>query len=124
MDLPKQGKLMLDWDAVVAYRSGQSDTAHHIFGAHATDIGFRFVVWAPNAAEVCVIGDFNDWTLRVNSLHLQGELGIWTGFVDGATHGQRYKFAIRHREAVDFVLKADPYAKRQEHPPNIGCEQL
>jgi 1,4-alpha-glucan branching enzyme len=36
-------------------------TGHMYFGLHRTDKGWTFREWAPNATEIYLVGDFNDW---------------------------------------------------------------
>ena len=55
--------------------------------------GWDFAVWAPNAASVSVVGDFNDWDVNANRMQKQDD-GVWTAFVAGATQFQAYKYAI------------------------------
>ncbi len=78
--------------------------------------GARFAVWAPNAVEVSVMGDFNDWDPDANPLgHDRG--GVWQGMVPAAARGDRYKYHIRSHWGGYRADKADPYAVRHEEPP-------
>ena len=80
--------------------------------------GARFGVWAPNAAEVSVIGEWNGWDPTVDRLHPRADhSGIWEGQVSAARHGQTYKFHIVSRHGGYRVDKADPYALVAEQPP-------
>ena len=81
---------------------GQGDHAriHHFLGAHVVPQGVRFAVWAPNAARVQVVGDFNDWL----GTDLTGSAaGIWTGVVAEASEGQNYKFRVDGQDKADPV---------------------
>jgi 1,4-alpha-glucan branching enzyme len=78
--------------------------------------GTYFAVWAPAAATVSVIGDWNDWQGGVDPLALRAESGIWEGIVGGVGHGARYKFHLTTTAGAAFD-KADPFAARAEHPP-------
>lgn len=76
--------------------------------------GWRFTVWAPNAKQVFVVGDFSKWEpLAMDAL---GETGAWTVFSEDAQEGQCYKYLIEdqlgHRQ-----YKIDPYALAFEVPP-------
>jgi len=93
-------------------------------GAHsATDAtgteGVHFAVWAPNAREVTVIGDFNGWDNRSaeGRMGARGVSGIWEVFVPGAKHGDGYKYHIVSHHGGAAVDKADPYAVHTETPP-------
>ncbi|HSA57488.1 MAG TPA: 1,4-alpha-glucan branching protein GlgB [Gemmatimonadaceae bacterium] len=91
------------------------------FGAHPAvrdgTAGTTFAVWAPNAARVSVIGDFNGWRADAHPLALRGDAGIWTGFVAGAAAGDAYKYHIVARHGRYQGDKADPVAFRSEEPP-------
>ena len=76
----------------------------------------QFSVWAPNAQEVSVIGDFNSWEVGRNPLEKIWEIGSWTGFIPSVSPGNRYKFAIRHPDGK-VVEKSDPFAALAEVPP-------
>ena len=81
--------------------------------------GVQFSVWAPNALEVTVIGDFNKWDPATHRLTPCGSSGIWESFVPGVAVGERYKYRIVTREA-GTIEKADPFAFSAETPPNTA----
>jgi 1,4-alpha-glucan branching enzyme len=70
--------------------------------------GTGFAVWAPNAQQVSVVGDFNDWDGRRHQMRPLGVSGVWEVFVPGAGEGAHYKFAVRNAQGK-VVLKTDPY---------------
>ncbi len=78
--------------------------------------GTEFAVWAPNAASVHVIGDFEGWGEKPAPL-AHGGTGIWEGFVPGVAKGTRYKYRIVSANSDYRVDKADPYGIRSELPP-------
>ncbi|HVB39679.1 MAG TPA: 1,4-alpha-glucan branching protein GlgB [Terriglobales bacterium] len=80
----------------------------------------HFAVWAPNAEQVGVIGDFNAWDPRASPLRPQGDSGIWAGVVAGIGSGAIYKFAIRPRGATTWLQKADPFAFSAEVSPRTA----
>ncbi|MEB3284806.1 MAG: 1,4-alpha-glucan branching protein GlgB [Candidatus Sericytochromatia bacterium] len=92
-------------------------------GAHPTvrdgTAGYQFTVWAPNAREISVVGDWNEWRPGVNYLSHVAD-GMWTCFVPNLTHGTRYKFAVASGVNSHFVTKADPYAFATEMPPGTA----
>ncbi len=98
------------------FNEGTDRRAHDHLGAHPDESGTRFAVWAPNAAAVSVIGDFNDWGRRDDRLDGQGGSGVWAGDVARAGVGDRYKFRITTRDG-GLLDKADPFAVRTEEPP-------
>ena len=89
-------------------------------GAHLTTQnrkkGVHFAVWAPHAASVSVVGDFNGWDASLNPMTPIATSGIYECFVPGLQVGTLYKFAI-HTQAGDTILKADPYAVWAELRP-------
>lgn len=92
-------------------------------GAHLTTEdgkeGVYFATYAPNAKEVYVLGDFNDWREWEFPLTKLGPGGIWAGFVEGVKENQLYKFFIK--SATDDILyKADPFANYAEKRPGTA----
>jgi len=79
--------------------------------------GVSFAVWAPTAAGVSVVGDFNGWDGRLHSMRRMGASGIWELFVPEVGDGARYKFEIRPGHGGTALLKSDPFAFRAEVPP-------
>src|SRR5579864_7652321 len=94
--------------------------AYQTFGAHlmtAENVaGVRFAVWAPNALNVTLAGEFNDWDIRRHSMRRRSG-GVWEIFMPGLAEGAAYKYHIRSRFAGYQQLKADPYAFYCERPP-------
>src|SRR5262245_11362211 len=88
---------------VYLFNEGSHHHLYRTFGAHlATAEGqavATFTVWAPNAAQVFVSGDFNDWDKASHPLHPHESSGVWEGFVPGVDPGTRYKYHIvSHRD--------------------------
>ena len=94
-------------------------------GAHLTtengEKGAFFAVWAPNAKEVNVIGEFNNWNEEMNTLIRQGEVGVYAGFVPGAKENQIYKFVIKTK-CGKKLFKADPFANYAEYRPGTASK--
>ncbi|MGZ3444997.1 MAG: GlgB N-terminal domain-containing protein, partial [Myxococcaceae bacterium] len=84
---------------------------------HGGTAGTAFAVWAPTAAGVSVVGDFNGWDGRLHPMRRMGGSGIWELFVPELGDGARYKFEIRPAGGGPPFLKVDPYAFRTEFPP-------
>ena len=70
--------------------------------------GTSFAVWAPNAARVSVVGEFNHWDGRCHPLRLLGSSGVWEIFIPGIGEGALYKYEIRDLHG-NLFLKTDPY---------------
>jgi 1,4-alpha-glucan branching enzyme len=88
-------------------------------GAHPLTLegvdGVGFVVFAPNARRVSVVGDFNYWDGRRHAMRVRGN-GFWEIFVPGARIGDKYKYEILTPGGL-MPLKADPFAFACEHRP-------
>jgi 1,4-alpha-glucan branching enzyme len=93
-------------------------------GAHPMTVrgvaGTHFAVWAPNAARVSVVGDFDFWDGRRHCMRQHERNGIWEIFVPGVGVGDNYKYEIRPRHGGVPLLKADPYAFYSEMPPKTA----
>lgn len=72
--------------------------------------GVRFVLWAPNASRVTVVGDFNGWDGDQYPMSSHQQTGLWELFVPGLTAGALYQFQIYDRHGQPLPAKADPYA--------------
>jgi len=79
--------------------------------------GTSFAVWAPNASQVSLVGDFNAWDGRRHPMRLRDECGVWEIFLPGVGAGAAYKFQIRAHDGTLLPQKADPYALRCELRP-------
>jgi len=83
--------------------------------------GTYFSVWAPNAEQVSVIGDFNGWDPASNIINNRwDESGIWEGFIPGIESGAVYKYFIVSRYDNYKVDKADPFSFYWETPPKTA----
>jgi 1,4-alpha-glucan branching enzyme len=91
------------------------------FGAHAATMdgvaGVAFVVWAPNAKRVSVVGDFNDWDGRRNPMRFRPDVGVWELFVPAVALGAIYKYELLGPTGNLLPLKADPFAFAAERAP-------
>ncbi len=80
--------------------------------------GYTFVVWAPNAHAISVVGDFNDWQSGRHALTALGSTGLWETFIPDLPAGSLYKFAIDG--PLGPLTKADPYGLRAERSPRTA----
>ena len=80
------------------------------------ETGVNFAVWAPNAKQVQVVGDFNGWDGRESAATRIESLGIWELRIPGAKVGQRYKYRLQDCHGV-WCDKADPVGFAAELPP-------
>ena len=102
---------------------GRHEQVYDKLGSHVVEhqgvTGVAFAVWAPSAAAVSVVGDFNSWDGRLHPMRSLGSSGIWELFLPGIEPGTRYKYEILSA-SHELLLKADPYAQEAEHPPRTA----
>jgi 1,4-alpha-glucan branching enzyme len=120
----KSGISFLTKDDLYLFNEGSHLRLYEKLGAHPTKMdnqeGTYFSVWAPNADEVSVIGDFNGWKPSEFKLFPSGQSGIWEGFIPGVKKGTLYKYHIWTRGRQQQLEKADPYAFYAENPPKTA----
>jgi 1,4-alpha-glucan branching enzyme len=95
---------------------GRHEQVYEKLGAHVTDEGVAFAVWAPNATKVSVVGEWNRWDGRVHPMEQRGRSGIWETVVADAPEGALYRYELTTRDG-HVLLKSDPYAFAAEVPP-------
>src|SRR5512143_1961965 len=120
-----QGVSLLTDHDIYLFKEGNHFGLYGKLGAHilrAGDAdGTLFAVWAPNAAKVSVIGDFNGWDHDSHHLSLRHDgSGIWEGFIPGVGHGELYKYHIVSRDRGHRGDKGDPFAFCWETPPRTS----
>ncbi len=107
------------------FHQGTNYKTYDFLGAHFTrengQNGVVFRVWAPNAASVSVIGDFNGWDKTKNVMSLIDNDGVWEEFIAGVKEFDSYKYAVTSKKG-ETVNKADPYAFHAETPPNTASK--
>ena len=90
-------------------------------GAHPMTVdeeeGVYFAVWAPNAAAVSIVGDFNEWDENATPMERLEPLGIYQIFLTGIKVGDIYKYCVTVQDGKK-TLKADPYGFQAELRPN------
>ncbi|MEO5649553.1 MAG: 1,4-alpha-glucan branching protein GlgB [Ginsengibacter sp.] len=103
------------------FKNGTHYSLYKKFGSHALTVlkteGYYFAVWAPNATEVSVVGDFNNWNTSAHPLFVRLEKsGIWEGFIPHMKEYENYKYYMRGYEGLG-IYKGDPYANHWELRP-------
>ncbi len=99
------------------FNEGTHRHLHNILGAHPDATGTWFAVWAPNAAAIDVLGDFDGWTGQ--RLQPIGMSGIWSGHVPEAVTGQSYRYAVTTHYG-ERMEKADPVGAATNEPPSTS----
>ena len=115
---------MLSNDDLFLFNEGSHYRLYEKLGAHPITVdgmeGTYFAVWAPDAKQISVIGEFNSWDKSSHPLRPKGQSGIWEGFIPGVTKGTLYKYyLVSHRRGY-HVEKADPFAFHTEMPPKTA----
>ncbi len=123
LDDPYRFPLVItDFDQYL-FGEGTHYRTYEKMGAHPLTLGgvsgVHFAVWAPNAARVSVVGDFNRWDGRHHPLQSRGASGLWELFIPGLQPGDIYKFEIKSPSGY-LVQKADPYAFAAELRPKTA----
>ncbi len=85
--------------------------------------GLRFAVWAPNARQVSVIGDFNGWSALSHPMRNRGGSGLWEFFLPDESAGSLYKFCITSQQG-EVRVKADPLGRQFQLRPETACRVL
>jgi 1,4-alpha-glucan branching enzyme len=116
--------LLTDND-IYLFKEGTHARIYHKLGAHILSVGgvqgTHFAVWAPNAEQVSVMGDFNQWDSTRHILRpREDHSGIWEGFVPKVSQGGRYKYHIISRHHNYRIDKGDPFAFFWEAPPQTA----
>ena len=121
---PSQPVLSLSQEDIYFIASGSHERSYDWLGAHHTVHqgveGTRFVVWAPSARRVSVVGSFNDWDAARHPMQQHSDTGLWETFVEGVGQGEQYKYHMTGADGRDLPLKADPYAFAMQHPPETA----
>ena len=104
------------------FHAGTTARAYDLLGAHKSymfgQLGVVFRVWAPNAAAVSVVGDFNYWNPEANPMGKISEAGVWECFIPNVVgEFDNYKYCI-DTPWGERLYKSDPYAFHFETRPN------
>lgn len=110
-------------EQIYLFHEGTNYKSYHMLGARLkkqlNKLGIRFSVWAPHAAWVSVVGDFNQWNVRCHPMHRIGDSGIWETFIPDLGEGQLYKYAIGTASG-EILYKSDPYGYYAEVRPKTA----
>ena len=115
--------LFTDFDTAL-FISGKHFRLYEKLGAKLITVnkteGAFFGVWAPNAQQVSVVGNFNAWDKNAHILYKRlDQSGVWEGFIPHLAKGEVYKYAIKGFDGSD-IEKGDPFARKWEHPPQTA----
>lgn len=115
---------LLSDDDLYLFNEGRHNRLYLKLGAHLLPDhdppGTYFAVWAPDATQVSVTGDFNRWQKTRHPLRQRAQSGLWEGFIPGVAKGALYKYYIVSKYRGYRVDKADPFAFLLEGPPRTA----
>ncbi|HEY1023171.1 MAG TPA: 1,4-alpha-glucan branching protein GlgB, partial [Flavisolibacter sp.] len=111
-------------DDIATFQQGTNYRLYEKFGAKPITVlgreGYYFCVWAPNATQVSVIGNFNDWNAGSHQLTPRWDKsGVWEGFIPGMKKGELYKYHITGYQGR-ITVKGDPLANFWEKRPQTS----
>ncbi|MBQ1315721.1 MAG: 1,4-alpha-glucan branching enzyme, partial [Erysipelotrichaceae bacterium] len=110
----------MDNKELQSFYDGYSLHAYNVFGAHFTENGVCFRLYAPNARSVRLVGDFNNW--NSDATHLKKiNKEVWEVTVPNLPEYAQYKYVIEQADGK-FVTKTDPYAFYNEMRPGWVCK--
>jgi 1,4-alpha-glucan branching enzyme len=122
-DAYRFGTQISDFDLQL-WGEGNHHHAYRWMGAHTKTVdgveGTHFVVTAPSASRVSVIGSFNNWDGRMHGMRKYYEQGIWEIFIPHVAEGDLYKFEVKSHSDHSLVKKADPYGRFGEMRPGTA----
>ena len=109
---------------VYLFHQGTNFRSYELLGSHVIREGNKksvvFRVWAPNAEQVSVVGDFNGWNATSHPMRRISDQGIWETTAEGLDDYACYKYAVRHSGKT--TLKSDPFAVHSETPPRTASK--
>ncbi|SES89284.1 1,4-alpha-glucan branching enzyme [Natronincola peptidivorans] len=105
------------------FHEGTNYYSYRFLGAHLIEEngqrGTRFTVWAPNAEEVRLVGDFNNWQGYSHRMEQISNSQLWSIFVGNIQEGALYKYEVYGKNREVF-LKSDPYGFLSELRPDTA----
>ncbi len=119
LDSGKKKRTDISGELMFLFNEGKNFQSYNILGAHKRDGGCSFAVWAPNAASVSVVCDFNHWDRNVNKMQKYQDHGIWYCFIPDIGFGEKYKYSIETAKG-EIILKSDPFAYSSEVRPSTA----
>src|ERR1700694_2567879 len=120
---------MLTAHDIYLFREGTHGRLYQRMGCHlvrnaeggGSPAGASCAVWAPSAARVSVVGEFNGWESPAHPMQARADgSGVWERFVPGVERGQTYKYRVVSAHGASAVDKADPYAFFTEVAPSTA----
>ncbi len=115
---------LLTEDDLYLFNEGNHFCLYDKLGAHYLSKdgveGTYFAVWAPDAEQVYITGDFNGWNRASHPMRSRGQSGIWECFISGLGKGILYKYYVCSRYSGYRADKTDPFAFYNEVSPKTA----
>lgn len=112
---------LTDFD-IHLFAEGNHHRIYEKLGAHFMEVngvkGVYFAVWAPNARNVSILGDFNYWDGRKHQMAKRGN-GVWELFIPDLDVGEHYKYEVKNQDGHIYE-KSDPYGFQSEVRPKTA----
>jgi 1,4-alpha-glucan branching enzyme len=128
IDDPYRYPSMVNNDDLYLFCEGTHEKAYQWMGAHGREVdnvqGTHFVLWAPDASRVSVVGDFNFWDGRRNVMRKHPGAGVWEIFLPNVAASASYKYEIADKNGHIQPLKSDPYAFSMQSAPETASKVL
>lgn len=125
---PYRFSSQLSADDLYLFGEGTQERLYRWMGAHQREVdgvqGMMFVVWAPSAKRVSVVGDFNHWDGRLHVMRKHPASGVWDIFIPNLGEGVLYKYEIRAANGDLLPLKADPYGFATPHAQETASKTI
>jgi 1,4-alpha-glucan branching enzyme len=130
VDDPYSYPSMINNDDLYLFCEGTHEKTYQWMGSHQLEVddvvgkvqGTHFVLWAPDASRVSVVGDFNFWDGRLHVMRKHPAAGVWEIFLPNIIANTRYKYEIADKNGQIQPLKADPYAFSMQLAPETSSK--
>jgi 1,4-alpha-glucan branching enzyme len=128
VDDPYRYPSLLTQQDLYLFCEGTDEQTYQWMGSHEVTVdnvqGTHFVLWAPNASRVSVLGDFNFWDGRRHVMRKHLSSGVWEIFLPNVAANASYKYEIADQNFQIQPLKADPYTFSMQLAPETASKVM
>ncbi|ARD42987.1 1,4-alpha-glucan branching protein GlgB [Colwellia sp. PAMC 21821] len=128
VDDPYRYPSLLKNEDLYLFCEGTHEQTYQWMGSHEKTVdnvkGTHFVVWAPDASRVSVVGDFNYWDGRHHVMRKHPGSGVWEIFLPNVSADASYKYEISDKYEQIQPLKADPYTFSMQLAPETASKVI
>ncbi|MCK9216681.1 MAG: 1,4-alpha-glucan branching protein GlgB [Firmicutes bacterium] len=115
----------VNYQELYQFKLGKNYNAYKTQGSHFCNIegteGILFTLWAPNAQNASVVGDFNGWNPNSNMMEKHKCEEFWIAFIPEIPYWNSYKYAVTDKDGKT-VLKSDPFSFHAETRPKTSSK--